>query len=226
MIDGAFLQGTLELPQSLPEMLSTAPMWIENPLNRILCIVSVLLILATISESMNLLPLLLDACTRWRGSVSLQHSVGAAQARNIQTAVFSLPFTLMLSRYSVISTGLLATAIAMVLYFAARALLHSLIKTPKMNSDEGHAVHTTLFNFFILNSILCFILLAILRLFEVPDQAIRIAIIAQTALLWVVSLIRSGQILSTLLPGLSTILYLCGLELLPAVALLLYAALM
>ena len=62
---------------------------------------------------------------------------------------------------------------------------------------------------------------AVMTLFRLPETAMRQVLTVEMLVVWVFSLVRSGQILGAHGSGLSTFLYLCGLEVLPAAA---YAA--
>ena len=112
-----------------------------------------------------------------------------------------------------------ATVGVFLAYLLLRTVCSALIRPPRLSGTAADAVRRSPWNYFILLTLLMLLTVGLLYIFRPSDTVVRITLYAETALFFLLSLLRSGQILASGFSGLTTILYLCGLELLPAAAL-------
>lgn len=229
MKDGAFISGKLEMPSSVSDVVSQAsPLWEDILLNRILALIAVILVLVVLADIVKIFPKLLDCVTRWRACISLEHSLSDARPRNTAAAVLALLISLLLDKYEIFHPDfadavspdirVLLSIGAVAVFFLLRAVVFRVLDLGRMRSDERNAVKNTLYSFVIVAGLLMLGSFVALEMFKAPAITIRITTICEIALFWVLSLLKTGQILRSRVSGLTTFLYLCALEILPAAA--------
>ncbi|MCQ2176832.1 MAG: DUF4271 domain-containing protein [Bacteroidales bacterium] len=229
MIDGPFLSGTLEMPQSLADAAFQAEfVWNGVLFNRILAIACVILGMIVISDTVQIFPRLVDCIFRWRACLSMEHSLGDARARNSAASVSILALSLVTSRYCLYGPSFLfmipewsmtLICIGVVIsYFLLRLVLFLLLNMTSLRGDERKAVIHSSATFCIPTTVMMLFTMALLDACGAPDGSIRVALIAELGLGWLISLVRTGQIIGSHYSGFTTFLYLCALEILPAAA--------
>ncbi len=229
-----FRHGRLEMPTvPMPELQARAG-WNDLATNRIAVVLSVILVLFYLKDIIRLTPPLLYALDRKRGSESLEYNVSTARIRNTVALVYTLPFCLAADRCGIYRpdfwnlipqewscAALLAVMLA---YFLFRASCYTVFRPKKMNTEVLATLRHSLYNYFIILVSIAVPVIGILPQFSVPDEVTRSVFIALTGLAFALALVRAWQILKSRRSALPTILYLCGLEILPAAAVVASAA--
>jgi len=217
-----FRSGRLLLPDTPPEAVgaSAGSSWVAP----LLVSVSVLLFLLSLRSFLNVLPYLSDSVRRARGSAALENSVRVSRDRNIVAAVFLLPAILLIYRYRLFDIGyfnglsedyrLLAVAGAFSVYLLLRAVLSRWFR-PKRRYDDYVMSYRAGYTFFILLMMLALVTVGVLTVLGVSELTIKTFLLVEAGVVYLLYLLRRGQILSTSCKPLTTFLYLCGLELLP-----------
>ena len=210
-----------------------AMLWDDFLLNRVLVVAAVLIGIAGLRDLLRLLPELLYCFSRPRASVSLEYNTSVVRMRNTAALISILPFCLLADRFGLFRPELWsavpeewsapATVGVFLAYLLLRTVCSALIRPPRLSGTAADAVRRSPWNYFILLTLLMLLTVGLLYIFRPSDTVVRITLYAETALFFLLSLLRSGQILASGFSGLTTILYLCGLELLPAAALAAYA---
>ena len=228
-VQDIFIQGRLEmsavpLPEGAAEIL-----WRDTDINRLLTVIAVLIGIAGIRELFRLMPALAFTFSRTRATVSLEYNTSMVRTRNSAALACILPFCLVADRFGLLRPeiwsavpaewSVAATAGVMLAYLLLRSMCAAAIRLPRMDSLSEAAVHRAPWNYFILLTILMLATAGILPAAGADDRLTRLVLYVEAALLYLLSLVRTGQILAGSFSGLSTILYLCGLELLPTAAL-------
>ena len=98
-MDEIFRSGTLEMSSIPLEVLETPLRWSDVLTNRILIIVSMVLIMHHLLDLFRLTPPLLYSYSRSRGAEALEQSLGTARVRNMIALSLTLPFCLILDRF-------------------------------------------------------------------------------------------------------------------------------
>lgn len=201
----------------------------------VLVSVAILLFLLIFRNFLNVLPYLSDSMLRARGSTALENSVKVSRDRNLVAAVFLLPAILLIYRYRLYdpafvraldpSLRLLVVAGVFLGYLLLRYLLY-LWARPRRRYDDYQMAYRVGYTFFILLMMLSLVTVGILYLLHCSDLTVKTFLLVETGVLLLLYLLRKGQILSTSCNPLTTFLYLCGLELLPAVLLVLSAVIL
>ncbi len=224
--------GTLHLPTERP----AAPIgaaWVDVPEHAWILIGTALLVLFIIPELYKLMPAMVGCLLRSRGNLEVEHSISTARSRNVCARLLVVPFLVAIDRYCLydadflagwgepwLRLGELAAVVVAVLIF--RLILHALLlgRRLRLDADSNKAITRGILNYFISFAILMMLSISILYMFKASDEAIRLVISGELAVFWLLSVVREGQILQQKCGVFATFLYLCGLELLPAGALI------
>lgn len=237
MLDGElFRQGRLEMSSApLPE-LQTPAEWNDLLPNKIAIVLSVVLVLVYLKDIIRLIPPLLYALDRKRGGESLEYNVSAARMRNTVALIYTLPFCLIADYCGAYRPGFwsmvppewssAATLGVMLAYFLLRRLCYAAIRPGKMSAESLATLKHSLYNYFIALVSVAVPTIGILPLFSVREDIIRTVFLALTGLAFAFATVRAWQILKSRRSPLPTILYLCGLEILPAAAVVASAVLL
>ena len=222
MLQDVFKSGRLLLPDTPPD----APAPVEEvPLTGTLLVVaSILLFFLILRSFLTVLPYLRDTVLRARGSAALENSVKVSRDRNLVAAVFLLPAVLLIFRYRLYDPSFLQGlgpdlrlgVIAGVFfgYLLLRFLLSRWAR-PRRRYDDYQMAYRAGYTFFILLMMLLLATVGILYLAGVDDLVISRFLLVETGIVYLIYVLRRGQILSVSCNPLTTFLYLCGLELLP-----------
>lgn len=229
MLDGElFRQGRLEMSSApLPEFQTPAE-WNDLLPNKIAIVLSVVLVLVYLKDIIRLIPPLLYALDRKRGGESLEYNVSAARMRNTVALIYTLPFCLIADYCGAYRPGFwsmvppewssAATLGVMLAYFLLRRLCYAAIRPGKMSAESLATLKHSLYNYFIALVSVAVPTIGILPLFSVREDIISTVFLALTGLAFAFATVRAWQILKSRRSPLPTILYLCGLEILPAAA--------
>lgn len=237
MLDGElFRQGRLEMSAApLPEIQTPAE-WNDLLPNKIAIVLSVVLVLIYLKDIIRLIPPLLYALDRKRGGESLEYNVSAARMRNTVALTYTLPFCLIADYCGAYRPGFwsmvppewssAATLGVMLAYFLLRRLCYAAIRPGKMSAESLATLKHSLYNYFIALVSVAVPTIGILPLFSVREDIISTVFLALTGLAFAFATVRAWQILKSRRSPLPTILYLCGLEILPAAAVVASAVLL
>jgi len=207
--------------------------WIDFSINQLLIVIAVLLTLLVILDFIRLWPMLQACMIRARGNISMEHSVRQARVRNHCAQICLLIFCIIASCYyfageeflSQLDLGWRSLAIIGIMcgYLILRSLIYRLVSTawplPRADSETRTAVHTALYNYFLIAVCTMLLAIGIMSLLRVPYDARRLGLLIIIGFFWLLSLVRTGQILRGNCTGLGMFLYLCALEILPTTVL-------
>ncbi len=231
-----FRPGRLEMSSApLPEFQTPAE-WNDLLPNKIAIVLSVVLVLIYLKDIIRLIPPLLYALDRKRGGESLEYNVSAARMRNTVALIYTLPFCLIADYCGAYRPGFwsmvppewssAATLGVMLAYFLLRRLCYAAIRPGKMSAESLATLKHSLYNYFIALVSVAVPTIGILPLFSVREDIISTVFLALTGLAFAFATVRAWQILKSRRSPLPTILYLCGLEILPAAAVVASAVLL
>lgn len=233
--DSAFTGGRIVMPQTPGDLLPAAA-WSDSPLVRVLIAISVFLLLIALLDIIRLLPDIIEAVSRWKGNVNLEHNLSIARNRDRIAYAFFIPFCLICDRFGFYTPRFLAfipegyTVLgvlgAWLVYLLLRWLLFFFWHPSGVDHDHRMAAHRNLFNKFIFFNILMLLTVGIFALTGASEGTFRLILLAETGLIFLLSWIHTVQILNTRCAGLSTFLYLCALEFAPAALLVISALLL
>lgn len=225
MLAEVFIRGTLELPVDPVPLVSDGALWSGCLFNRIAIAVAIVAVMVDIQDMFDLVPSFKDCLVRARGNIGLEHTVSLARSRNMCAWVMAIPFCLVADRFGLYCSRWmqalpagwsLAAVMGLLLFFVLLDSLVFLLMRPKrLGGEVAQAVKRCTYTYFIIMTVLILVTVGILALVGAPDLLVRKVIYWEMAGFFLFSLLRSGQILAARFSGLSTILYLCGLKILP-----------
>ena len=225
--------GTLHLPTERPAAIEAAG-WADIPAHIWMLLGCAAIVLFILREIYKLFPALAGCLVRGRGNQEVEHSVSTARSRNTCARLLSVEFMVAADRYCLYDAGFLAPwsepwlrlvelAAVLVAFNSLRLLMHALLlglRRLRPHHETILALRRGIYNYFICFVLLMLISLCVLVAFGASDTAIRWCLWVELGFFWLLSLVREGQILRTFCNGLTTFLYLCGLEIIPAAVLI------
>ena len=234
MLEEPFRSGRLLLPDTPPQAVEAAGEGLSLVAS-LLVAVSVLLFLLALRSFLNVLPYLADNIFRARGSAALENSVRVSRDRNLVATVFLVPAILLIFRYRLFDIApfdalspdmrLLAIAGVFLGYLLVRFLLYRWLR-PRRRYDNYQMAYRAGYTFFILLMMLTLVTVGVCYVLRLPDLTVKTFLLVETGVMYLLYLVRRGQILSTSCNTLTTFSYLCGLELLPTALLVVPAVIL
>ena len=218
--------GTLHLPDA-PCTAETASLmaWESNPAVPVAVLVAVLLFIFNLKDYIRLLPTVFACTGRAKPNIALEHNIHTFKERNITALTLLIPFVLLVHKYGMYKPSfledlppvwsLLSGFGAVAAFLAVRYLFYPL-RPYRLHGDESKAAHNVLYTCFIALVTIMVATAAGMSIFKASTNSVRAVLLIETAVFYFLSIIRSGQILSLHCSALSTFLYLCALEILPA----------
>lgn len=235
MPEEIFRSGQLVMSGSPVPYQEQAAAWGDYLTNDILMVLAVFLVLLNLLDYFKILPTILDCYSRTRASSELEHSVSTSRIRNTTALVLAVPFCLIVDRFGIYSPDLLesvnplwqAPVIFGVLaaFLFVRAIFRFFFG-PKMRGETRSTIINLLYTYFIGMASLMIVTTGIIALFNISEVAACGILTWEIFIFYFFFVVRDLQILSQHFSGLSTILYLCGLELMPAAVLVASAVLL
>jgi hypothetical protein len=231
MLDSLFKSGRLLLETSVPPETPAAAepsAWLVN----LLVVAFAVLAIAFLKRFLQVLPYMADSYLRVRGSAALEGSIRVSQDRNLVALVFTIPAVLLVYRYRLYDPSLIrdldpnlrlaGVALALLAYVLVRHMIYLWVR-PRQRVDIFRQAHRVAYTYFIFLMLLVLITVGILEIAGLESAIVRYVLYAEIGLVFILLLHRTSQILSLSCNHLRTFLYLCALEILPAVLLVVSA---
>lgn len=224
-IDEIFSSSLLRMSDT-PIEVATKADWSELLSNQILVLVSTLVLFLCVKDFFRIGRALLYSVTHARGCKDIEHNGSLAQMRDRLALALILPLSLVLNRYSLAQPHFTAnipqlwsapaTVCVVLGYLLLRLLSHAPSYSPRFaERDDTLAAYHCPRNYFILCTLTVLAVTFALSVFGIAEPIISATIIYIIAFFYILAFLRVGLILSQFCKGLTTICYLCGLELLP-----------
>ena len=225
-MEEVFKSGTLNMSTTPLQGLAADPLWTDLLVNRILAVVAVVLLVLNLLDFFRIIPQLLYCYSRTRGAEALEHSLGTARLRNLLAFSFTLPFCLILDRFAVVqpafwsaippASSAPATIGLVIAFVLVRAIFHAFFRPRRMSGEVVSTLRHNPYNYLLLLVPLMLLATAALTFLPIDEALGRTVLRGLIAAVWGFATLRSSQILVAHGAGLSTFLYLCALELIPA----------
>ncbi len=221
----SFNQSTLEMSTTPVLPSGSGQLWGDIAVNRIAVVVALVLLVILLADILRLFPSLLRCIPRWKGNNDIEHSVSSARTRNSIAWVMGLAFCLLADRYQLIAPSFKAlvpevwrfplTAALFGATILIRRLAYLVSKFRNTTSEFSSTLQHCLYNYLILLVSLMMLSGVVLSVFKASDATFRGVFLVECAFFYLLHLVRISQIFSCRCGSLATILYLCGLEILP-----------
>lgn len=233
MTEDIFRAGRLEMSETPLAADSTASIWGEQLGTQIPAVLAILLFILMLKDIFRLIPPLVYAIKFPHGTSGLEYNLSVSRIRNRTALLCLLPFCLIADRYGLYRPEFWAqvppqwsssaTFGVMAAFVLLRSFIYAAARPRRMHNDEFVTLRHSAYNFFIACTIVMLIAACILSLSGMPDSISRSVIMVILGIMALMSILRSGYFLAANCGGLATILYLCGLEIVPMAALVVSA---
>ena len=210
-------------------ILSSTPAWDEIPINRNLIVAMVLIGLLGLKEVFNLMPALLDIFSHTKASMWLEYNKSAVRRRDIVAMLCIVPFCMLVDRFELYCPifwiiippewRVVASLAVFIIYIGMREIFGLLLALFSRDHLSKSIVRNGIKNYFILLCIVSLISAGVLTGLRLDDVVVRICLYVEITCIYLMFLIRSVEILKATSSSFATILYLCGMEILPATVL-------
>jgi len=228
--DSAFVRGSMLLSEG--DITNTAAQipvqWGESVLINVLCLILVLCALACLRRLLNVLPSILACMLRYKEIITLAESAKLVRDRDLVMMVSILPFCLLVARYALWDVAFmsrlspvmqfLVVVGVFLCYVIVRFLMQLIAGRGRMSPKIYKAGNQSSRVFLILGTGITMATAGIMELFGQSDPQIVKVLYWEIALIFTLFALRKSQIFLTGCSFFSTFLYLCALEILPAVA--------
>lgn len=208
----------------------------DDPVLCGLAVIFTFLFLLSVRSFFKIIPSLGDCVLRWKGGLDLEDSLQLSGSRNLVAIVLFVPLCLVAYSYGLyhpdymdgLSPALQFAALtaSMAAYIALRSFLNWQLEMGSYRTKTFAAANKAFFNYMIILFLILFPTGAITRSLTGNEELTRILLLHITAITYLFHIFRRGQIFASACNPFTTILYLCGLELLPTAVLVLSAYLL
>lgn len=188
-------------------------------------IISTIACMANIRRLVNLIPSLAGCMVRWKESTNLEDSAQLSRTRDRVWVVLIIPFCLIAAGYRLYSPdfigglpdGLyfLAVSAAAGVYLGLRRLTEWSLQGRKAPAKTYATASGAFRTFFIIISVTVLLTAGVMKMAGVPAHVTHDILLYETALLYMLFLLRKTQIFANSCSLISAILYLCALEFFP-----------
>ena len=228
---GAFRSGRILMPHDDTDSIltMTADQWGTSALNWGLMALCIILVILYLRRLISVLPYVSGGMLRWREFLALEGNMRLSRERDSVAVVSVLTVSVCVARLGLLRADFLeslqpgmrtlATAGIVSAFIILRAVLAAVAPTGKMRSDTARLAGRCGANFIIIYAIALLILLIIS---SISTGCLDFSITAAyyvTGAIWLLYLLRKYQIMSQDAGQFTAILYLCGIEIIPAVLL-------
>ncbi|MBP5217382.1 MAG: DUF4271 domain-containing protein [Bacteroidales bacterium] len=209
---------------------------LDNPIFCGLAVLFTLLFLVNIGSFIKIFPVMTASVWRWKNDLELEDSLQLSRSRNTVAAVLLVPLCMVVYSYDLYSPDFLdrfspilrfaAVTGVMFLYLLLRAFLNWQLEMHNYGSKAFVAANRSFFNYCIMLFFLLFLTGAAVNALTGDAERTRTVLLYVTGVSYVFYIMRRGQIFASACNPFSTFLYLCGLELIPTLALVISARLL
>lgn len=225
MTEDIFSAGRLEMSDTPLIADNSALIWGEQLGTQIPAVLAILLFILMLKDIFRLIPSLIYAIKFPHGTSGLEYNLSVSRIRNRAALLCLLPFCLIADRYGLYRPDFwaqipqqwssCATLGIMAAFVLLRIFIYAAVRPRRMHNEEFVTLRHSGYNFFIACTIMMLLVSFIFSLAGVPDAISKVVIYVIMGIMALMSIWRSAYFLAANCGGLATILYLCGLEIVP-----------
>ena len=214
-----FPNGLLWLSREALSPASPELSWTDNPAGGILSVVCLLVAMCDIKDFFIIWKPLMPALARWKPLVSLEYNMQLSRTRNRLAGLLFLPFCLAADWAGLTPLPLFLFAGALAVTGLLKWAISRILSHKRVSQDNWNAATNAAFSLFIVLSVTAVLTVGIMGAFKVVTDVVRIVLLVEIGLFWLLSTVREAQIINSNCGPFRTFLYLCALELPPCAAL-------
>ena len=225
--DSAFLSGTLHLPHGTDEAAQDRTAVQDHNLvqDTIIALMAVIFILY-IRNAVSILPMIAGCLLRWKECLNLENSMKLSHDRNIFAIYMTVPFCLAISCYRLYDPEFLSHVQGLAYtgcifgvfagYLMARTVPYILVRKPKGGEKTFKFARRVSWSYFCIMAAAVLATAGICSFSKVSMETSRTVLYYVILSLYLLSVFRKFQIFNNSCSFLTSFLYLCALEILPA----------
>ena len=214
-----FPNGLLWLSREALSPASPELSWTDNPAGGILSVVCLLVAMCDIKDFLIIWKPLMPALARWKPLVSLEYNMQLSRTRNRLAGLLFLPFCLAADWAGLTPLPLFQFVGALAVTGLLKWAISRILSHKRVSQDNWNAATNATFSLFIVLSVTAVLTVSIMGAFKVVTDVVRIVLLVEIGLFWLLSTVREAQIINSNCGPFRTFLYLCALELPPCAAL-------
>ncbi len=209
---------------------------LDNPIYCGLVVIFTLLFLLNIGSFLKIFPLMTSSVWRWKSNLELEDSLQMSRSRNTVAAILLVPLCMVVYSHDLYRPDFLQgfspivqfaiVAGIMFLYLLLRTFLNWQLEMHRYGSKAFVAANRSFFTYCIILFFLLFLTGAAVKTITGDAELTRTVLLYVTGITYALYVFRRGQIFASACNPFSTFLYLCGLELIPTLALVISARLL
>ncbi len=214
-----FPNGALWLSTEPLRGVASSPAWGYDLLHSSLLILSILLIVVFLRDFFIVCVPVLRCMDTYKYNLELEHNIQLSRTRNHTAALVFLPLWLVVDRFGVLNESFWYSGLMLVGYLLFRRIMSGILPLRRISSEYRTTLRRMLYTFSIPLCVVILLLVGINALVGWSDDVVRSVIIVISGLNLCLVMIQEFRILNLRYHPFISFLYLCGLEFVPASAL-------
>lgn len=218
MIPG-FPNGALWLSTEPLRGVASSPVWGHDLLHSSLLIVSIVLIVVFLRDFFIVCVPVLRCMDTYKYNLELEHNIQLSRTRNRAASLVFLPLWLVADRFCVLNESFWYSGLMLVGYLLFRRIMSGILPLRRISSEYRTTLRRMLYTFSIPLCVVILLLVGINALVGWSDVTVKTIIIVIFGLNLAIVMFQEFRILNLRYHPFVSFLYLCGLEFVPASAL-------
>lgn len=214
-----FPNGALWLSTEPLRGVASSPAWGHDLLHSSLLILSIGLIVAFLRDFFIVCVPVLRCMDTYKYNLELEHNIQLSRTRNRAASLVFPPLWLVADRFCVLNESIWYSGAILVSYLLLRWIMSGILPLRKIGSEWRNALRHMLYTFSIPLCVTILLVVGVNALVGWSDETVRTVIIAIFGLNLLLVMIQEFRILNLRYHPFVSFLYLCGLEFVPASAL-------
>lgn len=214
-----FPNGALWLSTEPLRGAASSPVWGHDLLHSSLLIASMVLIVVFLRDFFIVGVPVLRCMDTYKYNLELEHNIQLSRTRNRAAGLVLMPLWLVADRFCVLNESIWYSGLILVAYLLLRRIMSGILPLHKVGSECRNALRRMLYTFSIPLCMVVLLVVGVNALVGWDDAAVRTVIIVIFGLNLTLVMVQELRILNLRYHPFVSFLYLCGLEFVPASAL-------
>lgn len=214
-----FPNGALWLSTEPLRGVASSPVWGHDLLHSSLLIASMVLIVVFLRDFFIVCVPVLRCMDTYKYNLELEHNIQLSRTRNRAASLVFLPLWLVADRFCVLNESIWYSGLILVGYLLIRRIMSGILPLRKVGSECRNALSRMLYTFSIPLCMAVLLVVGVNALTGWSDVTVKTIIIVTFGLNLAIVMFQEFRILNLRYHPFVSFLYLCGLEFVPASAL-------
>ena len=214
-----FPNGRLWMSDEPLEAIVREASWSQDPVHSVIALLAIVLLIIFMRDYFILWTPIMRCMVRAKANVEMEHSIQLARTRNRAALLMMLPLWLIAERFTLLSEQMWLSLAIMLGYLVVKRLIAELLPLRRISSETRLAVRRALYTYGIVLAFVMMLTVGLWLLVGWDEGAMKWVFGIEAGAVLLLSMVREGEILRATYHHLVCFLYLCGLEAVPAAAL-------